>query len=80
MNKLKYIALSLLLGITATSCEDILEDNVNPDAAPGVSAELGLPVLVYYAAQSNYDHAEYNIYLSQCQRQARMHIKVVGNS
>ena len=66
MNKLKYIALSLLLGITATSCEDILEDNVNPDAAPGVSAELGLPVLVYYAAQSNYDHAEYNIYLSQC--------------
>ncbi len=66
MNKLKYIALSLLLGIAGTSCEDILDDNVNPDAAPGVSAELGLPVVVYYAAQTNYDHAEYNVYLSQC--------------
>lgn len=66
MNKLKYIALSLLLGIAATGCEDILEDNVNPDAAPGVSANEELPVVIYYAAQTNYDHAEYNIYLSQC--------------
>ena len=66
MNKLKYIALSLLLGIAGTSCEDILDDNVNPDAAPGVSAELGLPVIIFYGAQTNYDHAEYNVYLSQC--------------
>ena len=66
MNKLKYIALSLLLGLAGTSCEDILEDNVNPDAAPGVAADNGLPVVIFYAAQINYDHAEYNVYLSQC--------------
>ena len=70
MDKLKFIAMSLLLGafgtIGTTSCEDILDDNVNPDKASGVSAEVGLPVVVFYAAQTNFDHAEYNIYLSQC--------------
>ena len=62
--------MTLLLGafgtIGTTSCEDILDDNVNPDKASGVSAEVGLPVVVFYAAQTNFDHAEYNIYLSQC--------------
>lgn len=37
MDKLKFIAMSLLLGafgtIGTTSCEDILDDNVNPDKA-----------------------------------------------
>ena len=66
MNKLKLIAMSLLLGITSTGCVDTLDDNENPDKAASITAEVGLPVIVYYAAQTNYDHAEYNIYLSQC--------------
>lgn len=66
MNKLKLIAMSILLGVTGTGCVDMLDDNENPDKAASVTAETGLPVIVYYAAQTNYDHAEYNIYLSQC--------------
>ena len=66
MNKIKTISLSLLLGMSMAGCEDTLFDNVNPDAAHINSAELGLPVLVFYAQQSVYDHAEYNVYLSQC--------------
>ena len=66
MNKWKFIALSLLLAVSGTSCVDMLDDNENPDSAASITAEVGLPVVIYYAAQSNYDHAEYNIYLSQC--------------
>lgn len=66
MNKIKVIALSALVGLAGVSCNDILVENVNPDAAHENTAELGLPVIVYYASQINYDHAEYNIYLSQC--------------
>ena len=66
MNKLKYIALSLLLGISLTGCEDVLKDNVNPDKAHTNEPSQALPALVFYANQSVYDHAEYYIYLSQC--------------
>ena len=66
MNKIKIIVLSLLLGLVHTSCVDMLFDNENPDKAANITAEVGLPVIVYYAAQVNYDHAEYYIYLSQC--------------
>lgn len=70
MKKLKLIAMSLLLGglglAGTTSCVDILDDNENPDKPSTISPEVGLPVVVFYAAQTNYDHAEYNIYLSQC--------------
>lgn len=66
MNKWKFIALSLLLAVSGTSCVDMLDDNENPDSAASITAEVGLPVVIYYAAQTNYDHAEYNIYLSQC--------------
>ena len=70
MKKFKFISLSLLLGafglVGTTSCEDILDDNENPDKAASITAEVGLPVVVFYASQINYDHAEYNIYLSQC--------------
>lgn len=66
MNKLKLIAMSLLVGAVSTGCVDVLEDNENPDKAASITAEVGLPVVVFYAAQTNYDHAEYNIYLSQC--------------
>lgn len=66
MNKIKALSLAALLAVTATSCDDVLYENINPDVAHKNTAELGLPVLVFYASQVNYDHAEYNIYLSQC--------------
>ncbi len=66
MNKIKTWALAALVGIAATGCDDTLMENVNPDAAHQNTCELGLPVLIFYASQVNYDHAEYGIYLSQC--------------
>jgi hypothetical protein len=66
MNKLKLIALSLLLGLVTVSCTDVLDNNVNPDKAHAITAEVGLPTLVFYAQQTVYDHAEYYDYLSQC--------------
>ncbi len=65
-NKIKALVLSALVGLAGASCNDTLVDNVNPDAAHSNTAELGLPVVVYYASQINYDHAEYYVYLSQC--------------
>lgn len=66
MNKIKAISLAVLIGLAATGCEDTLKENVNPDKAHKNTAELGLPVMVFYANQTVYDHAEYYIYLSQC--------------
>lgn len=60
------MALSLFVGVLGTSCADMLDDNVSSDKSKGITAETGLPTIVYYAAQTNYDHAEYYIYLSQC--------------
>ena len=66
MNKIKTISLSLLLGLSFASCEDILNDNVNLDRAHDNTVDQAMPVIVFYASQSVYDHAEYNVYLSQC--------------
>lgn len=66
MNKLKYILSTVLVGLCATSCVDILDENVNPDRAHAITAQNSLPVIVFYAQQATYDHAEYYIYLSQC--------------
>lgn len=66
MNKIKILSLSLLLGLAMSSCEDTLSENVNPDVAHTNTPDLGLPVVVFYAQQVVYDHAEYNVYLSQC--------------
>ncbi|BEH00094.1 hypothetical protein BSYN_23580 [Bacteroides sedimenti] len=65
MRKLKYFALALLLGMGFSSCENMLDDNKNPDKASSVTAEQLLPVVVFYSSQINYDHAEYGAYLSQ---------------
>ena len=65
-NTIKTIALTALMGVTLTGCEDTLYENVNPDVAHNNTCELGLPVVVFYASQVNYDHAEYGTYLSQC--------------
>lgn len=58
--------MAALVGVAMTSCDDVLVENVNPDVAHRNTCQLGLPVLVFYASQTNYDHAEYYVYLSQC--------------
>lgn len=68
MNKIKSMALAALVGLVSvtTGCDDQLKENVNRDIAHNNTCELGLPVLVFYASQVNYDNAEYGVYLSQC--------------
>lgn len=66
LKNIKLMAMGALLAMAGTACDDVLVENINPDAAHANTAELGLPVLVFYASQINYDHAEYNVYLSQC--------------
>lgn len=65
MKKLKYILFTLALGVFLGGCDDYLDINTNPDASTIVTPEQSLPVVVFYAAQINYDHAEYGNYLSQ---------------
>lgn len=66
ITKIKSLALAAVIGLGVTGCEDNLYENVNPDIAHNNTCELGLPVVVFYAGQINYDHAEYGNYLSQC--------------
>ncbi|MBR1964032.1 MAG: SusD/RagB family nutrient-binding outer membrane lipoprotein [Muribaculaceae bacterium] len=69
MNKFKIfsaLSLGVLMGMSMTSCEDTLADNVSIDKAHTNTADQGLPVVVFYAQQTVYDHAEYNVFLSQC--------------
>ena len=65
MNKIKFLALLLLSSLLTVSCNDMLGDNINPDKAHEIDAKDGLPVLIYYAQQIVYDHAEYYAYFSQ---------------
>ncbi len=65
MNKYKAIILSLLISFMGASCEDWLYDNVNEDAAHEVLPQQVLPVVVFYSAQLQFDHAEYGAYLTQ---------------
>lgn len=65
MNKYKAIILSLLISFMGASCEDWLYDNVNKDAAHEVLPQQVLPVVLFYSAQLQFDHAEYGAYLTQ---------------
>lgn len=65
MNKYKVIILSLLISFMGASCEDWLYDNVNEDAAHEVLHQQVLPVVLFYSAQLQFDHAEYGAYLTQ---------------
>jgi hypothetical protein len=47
------------------SCEDWLYDNINEDAAHEVLPQQVLPVVLFYSAQLQFDHAEYGAYLTQ---------------
>lgn len=66
INKIKALSLAVLAGMALSGCNDILDDNVNPDRAHSNTAELGLAPVIFFANQIVYDHAEYGIYLSQC--------------
>lgn len=63
--KNNFIYTLLLISIALVSCEDYLNVNRSKDNITTVTPELILPVLTFYAAQTNYDHAEYNMYLAQ---------------
>lgn len=65
MNKYKVIILSLLISFMGASCEDWLYDNVNEDAAHEILPQQVLPVVLFYSAQLQFDHAEYGAYLTQ---------------
>lgn len=65
MNKYKVIILSLLISFMGASCEDWLYNNVNEDAAHEVLPQQVLPVVLFYSAQLQFDHAEYGAYLTQ---------------
>ena len=65
MKKIKFLALLMLVGLVSVSCNDVLDDNVNPDRAHVIDAKDGLPVIIYYAQQIVYDHSEYYAYFSQ---------------
>lgn len=65
MNKYKVIILSLLISFMGASCEDWLYDNVDEDAAHEVLPQQVLPVVLFYSAQLQFDHAEYGAYLTQ---------------
>ena len=65
MNKYKAIILSLLISFMGASCEDWLYNNVNEDAAHEVLPQQVLPVVLFYSAQLQFDHAEYGAYLTQ---------------
>ena len=65
MNKYKVIIFSLLISFMGASCEDWLYDNVNEDAAHEVLPQQVLPVVLFYSAQLQFDHAEYGAYLTQ---------------
>jgi hypothetical protein len=66
MKNLKYIIIWTLALVMATSCEDYLGDNRDPDAVDMVPPDQILPVVLFYSALQNYDHSEYGTYLSQC--------------
>ncbi|MDR1591482.1 MAG: SusD/RagB family nutrient-binding outer membrane lipoprotein [Prevotellaceae bacterium] len=54
---------TLIIGLTG--CDEWLDVNNNVDAPTSVAAEQVLPVILFFAAQSCYDNAEYGAYLSQ---------------
>lgn len=67
--KNKFINVSAILIVAISflfsSCEDWLDVNTSLDSPVTVTADQSLPLVVFYASQICYDHAEYGIYLSQ---------------
>lgn len=60
-----YIATIIAVATVTSSCESFYNINTSPDNPVVVTADQVLPTLLFYTAQSQYDHAEYGAYLSQ---------------
>ncbi len=65
--KFKYFSATLVvaIGLLFGGCEEWLDVNTSQDSPVTVTADQSLPLVVFYASQICYDHAEYGIYLSQ---------------
>lgn len=66
MNAIKYLLLVLVIWTGLAGCEDFLGDNRDPDAVDKVPVDQLMPVVLFYTALQNFDHAEYGNYLAQC--------------
>lgn len=61
-----YSKLLIVVGaLFLTSCQDWLDVNTSLDNPTTVTVDQSLPLVVFYASQLCYDHAEYGMYLSQ---------------
>ena len=65
MKIFRYIAVSILVIFIVTGCEGFLDINTSLDSPTTITVDQALPTVCFYAAQINYDHAEYGVYLSQ---------------
>ncbi len=65
MKTIRYILLAVVATAFCTACEDFLDVNTSKDSATAVTVDQLLPTACFYAAQINYDHAEYGVYLAQ---------------
>ena len=66
-NKFKNLSAILIvaIGFMLSGCEEWLDVNTSKDSPVTVTADQSLPLVIFYASQICYDHAEYGIYLSQ---------------
>ena len=65
MKLLRNICIGATIALTTSSCSDWVDINHQTDQPTIVTPEQALPVVLFYASQINYDHAEYGVYLSQ---------------
>lgn len=65
LNILKYSLLFVFVSFLAVSCDSFLDVNRNPDVSTYVTPDESLPVIMFYASQLQFDHAEYGNYLAQ---------------
>jgi len=63
--KYKILMLVVASALIFTSCTDWLDVNTSQDNPTTVTVDQSLPLVVFYASQICYDHAEYGMYLSQ---------------
>ncbi|GAB1414886.1 hypothetical protein MASR2M117_02920 [Paludibacter sp.] len=65
MKIFRYIILSIPVLFLLPACEGFLDINTSLDSPTTITVDQALPTACFYAAQINYDHAEYGVYLSQ---------------
>lgn len=67
MKTVKFYTLLLIVAgaMFLTGCEEWLDVNTSLDNPTTVTVDQSLPLVVFYASQICYDHAEYGMYLSQ---------------